>query len=58
LHKESDRAVRRVESMVDEFRRLARANEYARLRERVDAWAPEERITREQFLRMLKDAQS
>ena len=53
LHAESETAVKRLEGLVGQFRALSRAGEFARLRDRTDAWSPESRITREQFQKLL-----
>ncbi len=54
-HGETDAAVHRVERLVEELRRLARAGDGVRLQARADAWAPETWITPEQLKLMIRD---
>jgi len=52
---EADDAVHRVERLVEQLRRLARAGDAARIQDRVDTWAPETWVTPEQLKMMVRD---
>ncbi|HIH24117.1 TPA: hypothetical protein HA251_03730 [Candidatus Woesearchaeota archaeon] len=46
--------VERVKHSLSMFKTVVKQGDMARLQSRVDLWAPETRITREQFARMLR----
>ena len=56
LERDTGQVVRRVEGAVAGFRRLVRAGDFSRLRERVEALDPERRVTAEQLRAMVRDA--
>jgi predicted nucleic acid-binding Zn-ribbon protein len=45
----------RVKDAITRFRSVVKKSELVRLQQRIDLWAPEQKITREQFKRMLAD---
>lgn len=46
--------IERVKHVLSMFKTVVKQGDMARLQSRVDLWAPETRITREQFARMLQ----
>jgi predicted nucleic acid-binding Zn-ribbon protein len=53
LEHEMKRTAATAKDVVVQFRPSAKRGEFARLQSRIDAWAPEKRITRDQFKKML-----
>ena len=47
--------VERVKSTVSSFKTVVKKGDFQRLQQRIDLWAPEQRITREQFKKMLEE---
>jgi predicted nucleic acid-binding Zn-ribbon protein len=56
LEEETHATVEAAKRTIGSFHAVIKERELARLKQRIDAWAPEKRITREQFKRMLSDA--
>lgn len=55
LEREVAQTIRSVESTVHKFRRVVKRAELARLQQRVDVWAPEKKVSRVAFQRLLQD---
>jgi len=55
LHEQTTASMARVSQMVERFQTVVKKKELERLQRRVDAWAPEQKITREMFRRFLED---
>lgn len=53
LDGEMKRTIERAKSMVAGFKPAVKRGDLMRLQNRIDTWAPEQRISREQFKRML-----
>ena len=45
----------RVKTAVDQFRYIVKKGDVNRLQQRVDAWAPEKKISRDEFKKMLEE---
>jgi hypothetical protein len=58
LEGEMKRTVERAKSVVNGFKPAVKRGDLMRLQNRIDIWAPEQRISREQFKRMLEEAMS
>jgi predicted nucleic acid-binding Zn-ribbon protein len=54
LDKELHRTVTRVKMAVGLFKNVAKKGDFARLQTRSELWAPHDKITRTQFLRMIR----
>ncbi len=50
-------AVDMVKSAVDKFQYVAKAGDLKRLQQRVDAWAPEQKISRDKYKQLLEDSE-
>ena len=47
--------VQGVTASVHAFQRVAKRHEFVRLQQRIDAWAPERKLSRDAFKRMIED---
>jgi predicted nucleic acid-binding Zn-ribbon protein len=54
LEQELHRTVNRVKAAVGLFKNVAKKGDFARLQSRSELWAPHEKITKTQFMRLLR----
>lgn len=55
LDAELQRTVDRAKKVVGRYRGVVKGGDLARLQNRIELWAPEKRVTRDQFRKMLQD---
>ncbi len=53
--RETHACVESAKVIVDRFQNVSKRGDLARVRSRIDAWAPEQKVSRESFLRLLEE---